>query len=154
MSTVSDLPAPLQALFGDAHDEARDRHMRQVLQSYGDNMSRGDAAGVFALFAPDAVIYDPVGSPARSGDAIFQFYQGSFDAMGGFIEMRLEGDVRASGEHAAASYIARMTMDGHDVIVETLDVMKFDSDGLIASMHAYWGPSNVKPGERAPVRLA
>ncbi|KQP68386.1 hypothetical protein ASF52_17810 [Methylobacterium sp. Leaf112] len=116
-------------------------------------MSKGDAQGIVDLFAPDGVIFDPVGSQERRGKELFDFFQGSFEAMGGFIEMRLEGEVRIAGDYGAAAFVARMTIDGQDMIVETLDVMKFDENGKIASTHNYWGATNVKAG-RKPEKLA
>ena len=152
MSEAMDLPAPLKALFGDGTAKNSPEHIRWALKEYGDLMSKGDAQGIIDLFAPDGYILDPVGTEARRGKDLFDFYQGSFDAMNGFIEMRLDCEVRVAGDYGAAAYIARMTIDGQDVLVETLDVMKFDENGKFESMHAYWGPPNVKPG-RKPEKL-
>jgi steroid delta-isomerase len=153
MTQVKEIPESLRALLGDHKPPVSPDLIKRVLREYGDRMSAGDAVGTAALFSPDAVIYDPVESPGRRGDEIRQFYQGAFDASGGFIEMRLEGEVRVSGRYGAAAYLARMTMAGNHVVVRTLDVMKFDDDGRIVSMHAYWGPSNIEISERPPERL-
>ena len=40
--------------------------MKAALQAYVDRTNAGDAAGLVALFAPDAVIEDPVGSPVKT----------------------------------------------------------------------------------------
>jgi len=149
MTALKELPTPLKMLFGSITAKNSPEHIRWALKEYGDLMSRGDARGIVNLFAPDGYILDPVGSAERRGKDLFDFYQGSFDAMGGFIEMRLDGEVRIAGDHGAAAYIARMTIDGQDVLVETLDVMKFDENGKFASMHAYWGPPNVKASRKA-----
>ena len=152
MSEAMELPAPLKALFGDRTSKNTAEHIRWALKEYGDLMSKGDAKGIANLFAPDGFIIDPVGTEPRCGKDLFQFYQGSFDAMNGFVEMKLDGEVRIAGDYGAAAYIARMTIGGQDVLVETLDVMKFDENGKFESMHAYWGPPNVKPG-RKPEKL-
>lgn len=149
MTALKELPTPLKMLFGSITAINSPEHIRSVLQEYGDLMSRGDAKGIVNLFAPDGYILDPVGSEPRRGKDLHDFYQGSFDVMGGFIEMRLEGEVRIAGDHGAGAYIARMTMEGQDVMVETLDVMKFDANGKIESMHAYWGPPNVKASRKS-----
>ena len=44
--------------------------MKAVLQAYVDGLNAGDADAVIALFAPDAVIEDPVGSSEKRGDRI------------------------------------------------------------------------------------
>ncbi|WHO37761.1 nuclear transport factor 2 family protein [Sphingobium sp. AP49] len=152
MTERTSLPTPLKILFGNISAKNSPAHIRWALKEYGDLMSQGNAQGIVDLFAPDGVLLDPVGSQERRGKDLFDFYQGSFDAMGGFIEMRLDGEVRIAGDYGAAAYIARMTIDGQDVMVETLDVMKFDENGKFASTHAYWGPPNVKAG-RKPEKL-
>lgn len=123
-------------------------HIRHVFERYGELLTAGDTDGVVALFAPDARVLDPVTSPAHVGhEAIREFYQTGFDAMGGGIEMKLDGAVRIAGSHGAAAYIAR-TVNYETVFrTETLDVMTFDDDGLITSMTAYWGGSNFKPDQ-------
>ena len=40
--------------------------MRAALQAYVDCTNAGDVAGLLALFAADAVIEDPVGSPIKT----------------------------------------------------------------------------------------
>ncbi|WP_082515194.1 nuclear transport factor 2 family protein [Methylobacterium sp. Leaf112] len=153
MTELTSLPTPLKMLFGSISAKNSPEHIRWAFQEYGDRMSKGDAQGIVDLFAPDGVIFDPVGSQERRGKELFDFFQGSFEAMGGFIEMRLEGEVRIAGDYGAAAFVARMTIDGQDMIVETLDVMKFDENGKIASTHNYWGATNVKAG-RKPEKLA
>src|SRR5947207_7795220 len=55
---MTDAPPPSQAT------------MKAALQAYVDSINAGDAAGVLALFAPDAVIEDPIGSEPKSGAAL------------------------------------------------------------------------------------
>lgn len=153
MSGTNELPAMLKGLFGDADPHVNPEHIVHVMRKYARCMSAGDTAGTVALFAADAIIHDPVESPGRQRDELRQFYQGSFDASGGFIEMTLDGEVRVSGRYGAAAYIARMTLSGTHVMVHTLDVMKFNDDGLIATMHAYWGPNTVGLSDRPPERF-
>ena len=121
-------------------------HIRQVFEEYGACMCRGDTAGILKLFAPDAYIEDPVGGPKQVGHAALKaFYQGGFDAMGGPLEMKLDGAVRVAGSNAAAAYIVKTLNHTEPFRVETLDVMTFNEQGLITSMLAYWGPSNISP---------
>jgi steroid delta-isomerase len=121
-------------------------HIRWVFEEYGNRMSNGDTDGIVALFAPDAYIEDPVGSGKHVGHAALRkFYQGGFDATGGPLEMKLEGAVRVAGANAAAAYIVRTLNHTEPFRVETLDVMTFSDKGLITSMLAYWGPSNISP---------
>jgi steroid delta-isomerase len=154
MDQLIEIPAALRALLGDGSGgPVSPEQIRRVMREYGERMSAGDADGIVALFTEDAFIHDPVTSPPRSGPALRSFFQGAFDAQGGFIEMRLAGDVRVTGSYGAAAYTAVMTIAGTDVIVDTLDVMHFSDDGRVASMHAYWGPTNIRLSDRPPQRF-
>lgn len=144
MSDAVALPDVTTAMLaGQDRDGPSADHIRRVFERYGDLLTAGDTAAIVALFAADAVVRDPVTAPPHCGhDAIRAFYQGSFDAVGGGIEMKLDGAVRIAGTHAAAAYVARTVNNDPVFRTETLDVMTFDGAGLITSMTAYWGPAN------------
>lgn len=118
-------------------------HIRDVFVRYTELFSDCDADGVAALYAEDAVLRDPVTGPAVQGrQAIRDWYQMAFDAMDCPMDMRLEGAVRVAGNLAAAALVVRTHSNGQPLRVDTLDVMQFNDDGLIAAMDAYFGPSN------------
>ncbi|AGH48666.1 MULTISPECIES: nuclear transport factor 2 family protein [Edaphosphingomonas] len=120
-------------------------HIRNVMRTYGERMGAADLPGVLALFHPDAVIEDPIGTGEKHGHAgIGAFFQAGFDAMQGGILLTLDGAVRVVGRYGAAAYIARPVNYPVKVEIETLDVMEFDDDGLIVRMTAYWGETNRK----------
>jgi steroid delta-isomerase len=114
-------------------------HIRTVFQRYVDLVSAGDYEATTELYAEDASVEDPVGSPAHVGhDAIRAFYKAS----AGSIRLALEGAVRTAGIEGACAMVARPKgADG--VRIETLDTMVFDDDGRIASMRAYWSPDTI-----------
>ena len=114
-------------------------HVRNVFQRYCELVTAGDFDAIANLYAYDATVEDPVGStPHRGRDAIRAFYRASAGAVG----LELEGRVRSAGNEAAAAMIARPAADP-SVRVETLDVMVFRDDGLIASMRAYWSADTI-----------
>lgn len=118
-------------------------HIRAVFARYGALLTAGDLEGIVALYAPDAILRDPVTAPPICGHAAIRaFYQAGFEAAGGAIEMTLDGAVRIAGNHGAAAYIARTVHADPVYRTETLDTMTFDDNGLIAAMTAYWGPEN------------
>jgi steroid delta-isomerase len=43
----------------------------------------------------------------------------------------------------AAAMQARTTMGGQEYLIDIIDVFTFDDAGLITSLTAYWGPTNV-----------
>lgn len=118
-------------------------HIRSVFERYADLMCAGDTDAIVALYAPDASVEDPVGSPVLRGhEAIHDFYRAGFDEMGGRILMHLEGAVRIAGHEAAAAFIATCDKYEKPFVVQTLDHMCFDDQGLITSMRAFWGETN------------
>jgi len=133
MSDIADGPGP--------------DHIRSVFERYGVLLTAGDTDAIVALFAPDAVVRDPVNGPEHRGHAAIRaFYQSGFDAMGGGIRMTLDGNVRIAGRHGAAAFVARTVNHSEIFETDTLDVMLFDDDGRILAMDAYWGPTNFRKG--------
>jgi steroid Delta-isomerase len=123
-------------------------HIKSVFERYGELMTAGDYDAITALYAPDAVISDPVDGPdffeCKGHELIRKWYRDSFADQGGAIEMTLDSAVRVAGRLGAAAYIARTVHSQPVMRVETLDVMSFNDEGLITSMKAYWGRSNMQ----------
>lgn len=111
-----------------------------TIRTYLDTVATGDAAAVAALYAPDATLEDPVGSDVRRGrDAIAEFYGGLAGA-----ELTTELLTARVCELQAAFHFRVVTTAGDaKYIVEPIDVMTFDADGLITSMRAFWAPSDM-----------
>jgi steroid delta-isomerase len=124
--------------------------MRAVVLRYFSLFAHGDVEGIVALFAPDAVLEDPVGQdPMVGADALRAFFQAGFGAVGGRILFEAEGAVRIAGRYAACAAIATCDRAEPPFFSETLDVMEFGADGKIVSMKAYWGPTNAHPLEKS-----
>lgn len=114
-------------------------HIRGVFARYCELVSAGDFEAVTQLYAPDAVVEDPVGSePHRGRDAIREFYRAS----AGAVRLELEGRPRVTARAGAAAMVARPTADPA-MRIETLDVMTLGDDGLVTSMCAYWSPDTI-----------
>ncbi|MSO86338.1 MAG: steroid delta-isomerase [Acidimicrobiia bacterium] len=121
--------------------------MRAVVNAYCEVFSRGDRAGYVGLYAPDAWIEDPVGSPLHHGsEAIGMFFDQS-SSMADSIELRLTGPVRVAGGEAAFPMQARPTMGGVTFVVDIIDVMTFNDAGLITTMRAYWDAAEMRPAD-------
>lgn len=120
-------------------------HIRATIQRYFDCFATGDVQAIIDLFAEDAYIEDPVGTPRIQGhDALRAFYQAGQQHTGG-ITLRAEGSVRIAGNVGACAALGYCEKANPPFYFETLDVMTFDADGKIASMLAYWGPDNHHP---------
>ena len=144
MSNLEDLPNATQAILIDQDMSGPSpEHIAGVFQRYADLFTAGDAKGITALYAPDAVVRDPVTGPeVRGSQAIHDWYQRAFDTAGRMF-MELEGEVRVGGRYGAAAYVVRVVDQPEPFRSNTLDVMVFNDDGLIVSMDAYWGPTNI-----------
>ncbi len=117
-------------------------HIRRVLERYPELLSKGDYAGIVELYHEDATIEDPVGSELQRGrEAIRAFYKAS----AGKVAMKLTGPVRVAGREAAAPLRVLVGPEGQKQVIDIIDVMAFDPDGLITSMRAFWSPEAIRP---------
>ncbi|MGB6243789.1 MULTISPECIES: nuclear transport factor 2 family protein [Gordonia] len=113
-----------------------------AVDAYLAAVAGGDAARVAALYADDATLEDPVGSPPRHGRAaIEEFYGG----LSGEITTELLV-ARIVGREAAFSFRVVTEVGGARYTVEPIDVMTFDDSGLITSMRAFWAPTDMIAG--------
>lgn len=114
--------------------------VRGVFERYCELFTAADVEGVVALYAEDASLEDPIGSPVHRGrDAIRAFYAAS----AGTTTLELEGRPRVAGNEGACGMLARPKRAS--VVIETLDTMVFDDDGRIREMRAYWSPDTIRP---------
>ncbi len=115
--------------------------MKAAMQAYIDAFNSGNVAAVVALYAPEATVEDPVGSPLKRGAAeIGAFYTHSV-ATG--AKLSLDAPIRGShGNSAAMAFSARIG----PVTVRVIDVMTFNEAGKFTSMQAYFGPGDILQG--------
>ena len=119
-------------------------HMKAALQAYIDGFNADDPDAIMALFAADAVIEDPVGSPLKSRAEFEAFIrQGvKFGA-----RLKLAAPIRGShGNHAAMVFTVTFVQDGVRYTTNSTDVMTFDAAGKIVRMDGFWGPGDVTVG--------
>lgn len=114
--------------------------MIATVHAYIAAFDNADPAAVRDLFAADATVEDPVGSPANVGhDAIHAFYSG---AMAGGAKLTLEGPVRIAGNTAAFAFSVKVANNGSPLRIDVIDLFEFDEAGKVRSMRAYFGPTN------------
>ncbi|MBU6269030.1 MAG: nuclear transport factor 2 family protein [Sphingomonadales bacterium] len=116
--------------------------MVAVVHAYIDGFARGDGDALAALFAQDATVEDPVGTPPKRGiDEIRAFYAASV-ATGATLE--LLGEPRCAGDSVAFPFAVKLEWQGRRQVIEVIDTFRFDAAGKIAEMRAYFGPANMK----------
>ena len=116
--------------------------MVAVVHAYVDGFARGDGAALAALFAEDATVEDPVGSPPKRGMAeIAEFYAASV-ATGATLE--LLGEPRCAADYVAFPFAVKLEWQGQKQVIEVIDTFRIDDSGKITEMRAYFGPANMK----------
>lgn len=114
--------------------------MKAALRAYVDGFATGDAESVIALFAEDAVVEDPVGTPELHGlEAIGKFYR---DAVDSGAKLVLDGPPRGSHGNGAAMAFT-IELPALNLTIKAVDVFTFDDAGKISVMRAYWGPDDM-----------
>jgi steroid delta-isomerase len=117
-------------------------HMRAAMQCYVEAIDRADVEALMALFRDDATVDDPWGKPTLRGkEAIAAFFRKSFN---GRTRLKLAGPIRTSYAGAAAMPLeAEQWNRTTHYRVDVIDVMHFADDGLIQTVHAYFGPGDI-----------
>jgi len=115
--------------------------MEAAVHTYVEAFEKGDAALAASIFADDAVIDDPIGSPPKVGQAaILQFYT---ESMATGAKLVLQGPVRVATAHAAFAMQVRLNWGGKDMAIDVIDTFAFDEAGKVKQMQAYFGPGNM-----------
>ena len=119
----------------------QEHHMKSVLQGYIDAFNRNDLEAIVDLYAENATVEDPYGTPPKQGHAaIREFYA---NALQTGAKLELNAPIRASmGDAAAMAFTAVIATTR----VSVIDVMTFNEQGLITSMRAYFGQSDMVTG--------
>lgn len=119
-------------------------HAVEMIEKYALAATESRVDDIATLFAEDAELRDPFDGPTITGrEAIREFFTAGVHMID---RLAVNGPVRITGDaaSAAASMIAEVNMDGTKLEMDTIDVFFFADDGLIAAMHAFYGPTNVR----------
>ena len=114
-------------------------NMKARLVDYIEAFNAADAARVVALFADNASVEDPVGTPLKEGRSEIETFYTYATSVGARLE--LMAPPRGShGNSASISFRVHITgQDGRPAHIDVTDVMDFDAAGKILRMRAYWG---------------
>ncbi|MCB2088136.1 MAG: steroid Delta-isomerase [Sphingomonadaceae bacterium] len=115
--------------------------MEAAVHEYVAAFAEGNAERAVAIFADNATVEDPVGTPIKQGKAeILPFYQGSM-ATGAKLE--LLGPVRLAADYAVFPFAVLLEWEGSQKRIDVIDTFRFDEDGKVIEMRAFWGPGNM-----------
>ncbi|MFD0363929.1 nuclear transport factor 2 family protein [Nocardia sp. GCM10030253] len=118
------------------------QQVRDVVEQYVKLVGSGPTEEIVNLYAADATVEDPIGTPIKQGhDAIREFYDviANLDRE---TELKPE-TIRIAGNHAAFMFTIVTKFGDQRFTLTPIDVMEFDDDGKIISMRAYWSPEDM-----------
>lgn len=111
--------------------------LQKAVATYIEAFDKADLDMIRNLFATDATVEDPVGTPIHQGtEAIVAFYKSAFD-MG--VKLELNGKPRCAGNSVAFSFDVVMT----GMKISPIDVFELNTEGKVQSMRAYWSADNM-----------
>jgi steroid delta-isomerase len=117
--------------------------VRAAVERYYAAISARDIDAAVTMFAPDAVMRDPVGMPpATDAPTRRQRYDGIALA---FETFTITPDrIVVTGDEAAANWTANgKARTGRDVTFGGISTFVFDAEGRITQMSAYWDVSAI-----------
>lgn len=121
--------------------------IRTTIEAYVARFSAGDREGWLDLWAEDATMEDPVGSPVRRGrDEIGAMFDQSTE-LADSVELRLTGEPVVLGAEAAFTFDVRPVVGGTAMQLSAIDVMTFDDDARILSQRAFVDFSTMAPAD-------
>lgn len=110
----------------------------KAVHGYIEAFEKGDINLIRNLYAENATLEDPVGSPTRQGiEQILEFYK---PALQKGMKLKLVGKPRCAGNSVAFEFEA--TMPG--MMISPIDVFELNTEGKIERMRAYWGMENLE----------
>lgn len=116
-------------------------HLVATVNAYVAAFDANNPQAVADLFADDATAEDPVGTPPHKGKAaILEFYTQS---MATGAKLKLDGPVRVCLPYAVFPFTVLLHYQGKDQRIDVIDTFKFNDDGKIIEMRAYFGPTNM-----------
>ena len=65
------------------------------------------------------------------------------EACQGVAKAELTGNPRVAGNEVAFPFNVTAGAPGQQVVINIIDIFKFNEDGKIATMRAFWGPNNM-----------
>lgn len=114
------------------------RLAREAFESYLERHAACDLEGVVSLFAADAVLEDPVGSPTHVGRAAIRDFFRAAHERNGILRVERVGRALVCGDEGAAHIRAAARSTDFDPELDVLYTFAVDSAGAISSLRAFF----------------
>ena len=116
---------------------------KAACETYVRCLEESELETLLDLFADDATIEDPVGTDLREGkDTLREFYTVACE---GLAKASLSGNPRLAGSEVAFPFNVTAGAPGEEIVINIVDVFRFNDEGKVVSMRAFWGPDNISP---------
>ena len=114
-----------------------------ICETYINSLVASDLEAVLALYADDATVEDPVGTEMKVGkEALRGFYAVACESVTG---AEMLGAPRLAGNEIAFPFSITIGTGDKAMLMEIVDVFRFDDNEKVVSMRAYWGKENMRP---------
>ena len=131
-------------------DDYDDHPARRAAMASMTAVEAADRQGWLDLFAPDAIVEDPIGPSMfdpdgaghRGHDAIAAFYDDVVSS--GRVEFAIRESYAGGNECANVGTITTTLPDGTQAIVEGVYTYRIDDQGQIVALRAYWEPDHLR----------
>ena len=114
---------------------------KRVCETYTRSLEASDLETLLDLFADDASIEDPVGTPLREGKEVLRAFYA--EACQGVAKAELTGSPRLAGNEVAFPFTVTAGTREQEITINIIDVFRFNDAGKVATMRAFWGPDNM-----------
>ena len=117
------------------------------VERYFDTWRTGDVDARRRLFAPHAVLEDPIGTVPVEGSAALEALWRHIAADGASFEPRLRRVIVAGREALATGVITALPIHGAAVVTEVFATFEFDRAVEIRRLRVYRDESRTHPGQ-------
>lgn len=119
--------------------------MQRAVEAYISNYNDGHVERIVALFTPDAVIEDPVGTSPKIGHRdIRELFSSGIAAR---ASLKLDGPVRVAAGYAAFPLHVTLECNALVTRIDVIDIFKFNQSGRIVEMRAIFGAKNISTAQ-------
>jgi steroid Delta-isomerase len=121
--------------------------LREIIATYMDRFTAEDREGWLDMFAPDAWIEDPVGTPRRTGREEIGAFWDETHTVPDKVALVPLGITTIVGDEVAFTMQAQATLGDQVFGIDIIDIMTFDDEGKITTMRAFFDPTAMSPLE-------
>ena len=112
----------------------------ETVGAYISRYNAGDVDGIVSLFADDAVLEDPVGTPPKVGKLVIREFIS--DAVGYGVRLKGPESLLVVGDEAAFRFDVFSGPGAARYSVEVIDIIRVNARGQIVSLRAYFNASD------------